>query len=132
MKKTHLSRNIDATWLLFQAQHRSACVKIARRHLFALCWAPTLSPPGCDTNKPVSSEFPTFWRNLDWQWSGLAWPGLSSSREETAGLSGTEPREKTIILKAGFQITRIHKGNVSPTVVLQCSLFPPACSIGQK
>lgn len=52
-------------------------------------------------------------------WFGLVRPGLSSSPQPTAALSGTEPREKTTILKAGlFQITRIHKGNVSPSVVL--------------
>lgn len=122
-KKTRLSMNIDGTWQLFKARHRSGCIKIVWRHLFALCWAPTLSPRACDTNKPSSrrGRFPrsSLPAGVSFIGSGLVWPGLSSSQEETAGLSGTEPREKTIILKAGlFQMTRIHKPNVSPTVAL--------------
>lgn len=81
-----------------QTSMRSMCVKIVRRHHLTLHWVPTLSPLGCDTNKPGGQGRHYPWSSqpagVSFTGSGLHWPGLGSSRAETARLSGVEPGER--------------------------------------
>lgn len=118
--------------LLCKPLHRSVCVKIVRRHHLTLRWVLTLSPLGCDTNKLGSqrrhyprSSLPA---GVSFTGRGLLWPARGSSHEETVGLSGTEPREKTITLKADlFQMTRIHTRQMLLPFChsVRLPLFPP-------
>lgn len=86
---------LESVQQLCKPLHRSVCVKIVRRHHLTLRWVLTLSPLGCDTNKPGGKRrcYTRSSLSAGVSFAGLVWPGLGSSWEETAGLSGTQPTE---------------------------------------
>lgn len=106
--------------------HTDQCIKIVWRHHLTLCWVLTLSPLGCDINKPGGKRncYPRSslfaWCLLHWQWTGLAWLGFISGGD-CWSVWHMAHREKTITLKAvSFQMTRIHTRQM---------YFPPCHSV---
>lgn len=113
------SRQRDSRWRRKLRTGRRVFKTVGRRHP-ALCWVPTRSPLGCDTNKPGGhrSRYPrsslcppaagVSFASAGPVWPGLAWPGFISGGDDSSAWRGAQ-REKTITLKADrIQMTRIH------------------------
>lgn len=123
----------------FSSTH-DQCVKIVRRHHLTLRWGLTLPPLGRDINKPEGQKhhYPrsSLPARVSSTGSGLFWPGLGSSQEETARLSGTEPGRENNNTKSRLlsDDQNTHKTNVSPALSFcNAPFFPPLVrSLGQK
>lgn len=101
---------------------RAVCVKIVRRHHLTLHWVLTLSPLGCDTNKPGSQRnyYPrsSLHAGVSFIGSGLLWPDYLMRRLLVCLAQSPERENNNNKNRPLSKDQNTHKTNVSSTVIL--------------